>query len=109
MLSYLFVDGLQSILGKFIDCKYSSFQARYFLRKLDQVYFYFTRFIIPGELVSDGAYVCLVLTIIKQAHSILNLLLSILKRIFQVNSYSYAQFDSIKYFRYVGLPRSATP
>ena len=34
--------------------------------------------------MSDGAYVCLVLTIIKQAHSILNLLLGMLKRIFQI-------------------------
>ena len=34
--------------------------------------------------MSDGAYVCLVLTIIKQAHSILNLLLGIVKRIFQL-------------------------
>ena len=34
--------------------------------------------------MSDGAYVCLVLTIIKQAHAILNLLLGIVKRIFQI-------------------------
>ena len=43
VLPYLCIDGIQSVL----------------------IYFYFTRFILPGEIISDGAYLCLAFAVIK--------------------------------------------
>ena len=44
VLPYLCIDGIQSVL----------------------IYFYFTRFILPGEIISDGAYLCLAFAVLKE-------------------------------------------
>ena len=46
VLPYLCIDGIQSVL----------------------IYFYFTRFILPGEVISDGAYLCLALAVLKDGN-----------------------------------------
>ena len=46
VLPYLCIDGIQSVL----------------------IYFYFTRFILPGEVISDGAYLCLALAVLKESN-----------------------------------------
>ena len=46
VLPYLCIDGIQSVL----------------------IYFYFTRFILPGEVISDGAYLCLALAVLKDGY-----------------------------------------
>ena len=46
VLPYLCIDGIQSVL----------------------IYFYFTRFILPGEIISDGAYLCLAFAVIKESN-----------------------------------------
>ena len=46
VLPYLCIDGIQSVL----------------------IYFYFTRFILPGEIISDGAYLCLALAVLKDGN-----------------------------------------
>ena len=44
VLPFLCIDGIQSVL----------------------IYFYFTRFILPGEMISDGAYLCLAFAVLKE-------------------------------------------
>jgi len=106
VLPYLCIDGIQSVL----------------------IYFYFTRFILPGEIISDGAYLCLALAVlkdgyhklsrshdmthiivrrtlvlwylIKHVHSILNLLLGIVNKFLKICKFHKisALIDKVNWF-----------
>ena len=74
------------LYGYIEACLYDEF-IKYFssilndVHKSIEVYFYFTRFIIPGLLPSDGAYIGLILTIIRQLPSGLNIVFTVLTKI----------------------------